>query len=176
MCAVTTCGKPVYRRIWCNGHYDRWKKHGDVQAHIPLRARLDRRLQILAKIRPDPETGHWHWTGHINKTNGYGYVNIARKPTGAHRAVYELLVGPIPPGHEPDHVCRVRDCVNVYDPTHVEVVTQTENKRRARAATPPAEMCRNGLHPHVPGVRTCRECKNAGERAAYHRAKDNRAS
>jgi hypothetical protein len=47
-----------------------------------------------------------------------------------HRAVYERYVGPIPPGLEIDHLCRVRNCVN---PAHLEAVTRGENVRRQMA-------------------------------------------
>jgi 5-methylcytosine-specific restriction endonuclease McrA len=37
-CCVTDCDRPVrYKNTgWCNPHYVRWQRHGDVQAHIPL--------------------------------------------------------------------------------------------------------------------------------------------
>lgn len=28
-CAIVDCGKPLYCRGWCSGHYQRWNKHGD---------------------------------------------------------------------------------------------------------------------------------------------------
>lgn len=180
-CLVATCNKKSERRGWCSAHYARWKKHGDVRAAAPLRARGDVRAQLLSKITPEPGTGHWVWTGHVNKQTGYGMVNLGGRPTGAHRAVYEYLVGPIAEGSEPDHVCRVRRCVNVYDPEHIEVVTHAENQRRACEANR-RDACDRG-HAFTPentyhrpgGGRTCRACKNAGGRAAYHRAKETAA-
>ena len=29
ICAIDGCDKPVVRRVWCNAHYMRWKRHGD---------------------------------------------------------------------------------------------------------------------------------------------------
>lgn len=132
-CSVPTCEKPTSRRGWCSAHYCRWRKGGDVRADVPLRARFDRRRQLFSKISKDAETGHWYWTGHINAVTKYGMVSIDRKPTTAHRAVHEFLYGPIPKGYEPDHVCRVRHCVNP-DPAHTEVVTHAENCRRGWAS------------------------------------------
>lgn len=34
------CGRPVVARTWCIAHYERWKKCGDVQPHIPFRERI----------------------------------------------------------------------------------------------------------------------------------------
>src|SRR4051812_41628217 len=60
----------------------------------------------------------WEWTAF--KLRGYGQFSpwkglLCR----AHRYAYELLVGPIPEGHELDHLCRNRGCVN---PAHLEPV------------------------------------------------------
>lgn len=75
----------------------------------------------------------WLWQGKVFPT-GYGYVERS-KSLGvshyAHRAMYELLVGPIPDGLHIDHLCGVRQCVN---PAHLEPVTQAENNRRAADA------------------------------------------
>jgi hypothetical protein len=88
---------------------------------------------IAAKIASDPVTGCWRWLGYVGK-QGYGQVAIRRRTMYVHRAVYELLVGPIPHGWTIDHVqergCRYRDCVN---PDHMEPVTISENARRGQA-------------------------------------------
>lgn len=66
--------------------------------------------------------GCWEWTGTRNDS-GYGVVRKQR----AHRAVYELMVGPIPDRLTLDHLCRNRACVR---PDHLEPVTREENVRR----------------------------------------------
>jgi hypothetical protein len=86
---------------------------------------LDDDLAIIQNVRKD-KTGCWLWQKHITPT-GYGEWWQERGTRLAHRRVYELVFGPIAPGFEMDHLCRVRACVN---PLHLEVVTRHENARR----------------------------------------------
>lgn len=82
--------------------------------------------RVFAKV--DASGDCWEWTRATNK--GYGVIGRGGRDVGlmqAHRAVYELLVGPIPPGMQYDHLCRNPGCVN---PDHGEIVTAAENKRR----------------------------------------------
>ncbi len=60
---------------------------------------------------------------------GYGRCQWRRKTWKTHRLVFTWLVGPIPPEMQLDHLCRNRRCCN---PTHLELVTGTENTRRGR--------------------------------------------
>jgi HNH endonuclease len=74
------------------------------------------------RVSPCPETGCWLWVG-ATDSHGYGSIN----GFGAHRKFYQEIVGPIPPGLELDHLCRVRCCVN---PAHLEPVTKIVNNHR----------------------------------------------
>jgi hypothetical protein len=38
-CSVESCQRPGVTRGWCQGHYLRWYRTGDVQADRPLAAR-----------------------------------------------------------------------------------------------------------------------------------------
>lgn len=69
--------------------------------------------------------GCWNWTAARTKL-GYGKISPRLL---AHRAIYELSVGPISDGLELDHLCRNPSCVN---PDHLEPVTHAENLRRGR--------------------------------------------
>ena len=110
--------------------------------------------------------GCWLWIGSVNE-NGYGTVGRWRGPQRrAHRAFYELLVGPIPDGLDLDHLCRVRRCVN---PAHLEPVTRSENLRRSVRSM--RLVCKKG-HPLTPentrvksdGRRRCRTCQREADR------------
>ena len=130
-----------------------------------------------------PELGPCHvWTGFLH--DGYGRFWFDGRNWPAHRWLLEQSTGPLPEGHEPDHLCRNRACVRL---SHLEVVTQAENVRRAgpfrrgravgNAALEAAKThCPQG-HPYDDentrvknGRRHCRACG----RARYHERKASR--
>ncbi len=103
------------------------------------------------------------WAGYIT-TRGYGGLTINGKTTLAHRAVYENVIGPIPPGLVIDHLCRNRSCVN---PEHMEPATNKENVLRGAGIT--ADNARkvacvrdhkytDGSYRMYRGGRICRAC------------------
>ncbi len=82
--------------------------------------------------------GCWLWQRTINH-RGYGLAWSGTKIVSAHRFIYELMRGPIAPGMQIDHLCRVRHCVN---PSHLEAVTGTMNQRRGNNAKLSIEKAR----------------------------------
>lgn len=81
-------------------------------------------------VFPD-DSDCWLWDG-AHTPAGYAHMNLGGGRYGhVDRALYEILLGPIPEGLELDHLCRNRGCVS---PWHVEPVTHTENVRRGAAA------------------------------------------
>ena len=171
-----------------------WYRH-----RWPVRTVAERFWEKVNKDGPIPDYAPqlgpcWLWTAH---RNCYGYGQFFPHAEGvrqamAHRWAYEASVGPIPPGLDLDHLCRVPSCVN---PAHLEPVTRRENLRRGvqgkgadrlRAKT----HCPAG-HPydaentwHNRGHRYCRECRRQKARvwkaahrehvAAYAHARRNR--
>lgn len=130
----------------------------------PLAVRLSRSIDYRG---PD---SCWIWHG-SRLPDGYGQIRINGRTRGAHRVVYELLVGPIPDGLTLDHLCRTHACVN---PRHLEPVTMRENTLRgvgpsARNAT--ATHCHRGhefteANTHTwNGHRSCRACRGLNYRA-----------
>ena len=116
--------------------------------------------------------GCWLWTGALN-TDGYGVVWIDEKSRAgrAHRVVYELLVGPIPPHTGLDHLCRNRACVR---PDHLEPVSTRVNVLRGvgiTAVNSSKTACVNGhpftlenTYPQRGSDRACRTCRAAAQR------------
>lgn len=79
------------------------------------------------------ETPCWIST---RQPDSWGYVvkRFGEYACRAHRLYHEIYKGPIPAGHQVDHLCRVKVCLN---PDHLEAVPGAENNRRAhRKLTP----------------------------------------
>ena len=104
------------------------------------------------------------WTG-IICPDGYGRLNDKNR-TLVHRVAW-LMAHPgesITHGWEIDHLCRVRAC---YEPTHLEAVVKSENRRRAALVI---THCVHG-HEFTPqntvirknGSRYCRACGNRAQ-------------
>ena len=115
-----------------------------------------------------PELGPcWLWTGAL-RSGKYGHFGVNGKSVCAYRFSYELKHGPIPRGHQMDHLCVNPPCVN---PDHVEPVTQRTNLLRSRgfvAQKAKQTHCRRGheyneanTHRRANGTRQCRACWNA---------------
>ncbi len=128
-------------------------------------------------IRPDLGPC-WIWTANC-ANHGYGSFRLDGQTYSAPVLAHQLLVGPIPSGHEPDHLCRVRACVRVIlgdqpGGAHIEVVTKAENI--LRGTSPPAinaakTHCIYGhplvgdnlyVHPKT-GYRSCVLCRSAAD-------------
>ena len=135
--------------------------------------------RLMSRVYID-SAGCWLWTGRIH-CDGYGKWKAKDREMLAHRAMYELLRGEIPPGTEIDHLCRVRRCVNPY---HMEAVHHSVNVNRGRAGERQVAKthCPKG-HPYSGdnliltgtkggkrlGYRLCRTCIKAANDAAYAR-------
>jgi HNH endonuclease len=101
--------------------------------------------RIEKKIERIPESGCWIWMACLFAT-GYGAMNFRGKAVKAHRHIYEVTVGPIPPGMDLCHHCDVRECVN---PDHMFVGTRQDNMDDAKAkgrklGSPKKAICPRG--------------------------------
>lgn len=136
--------------------------------------------KIMSLVEPVTESGCWIYLGNINDC-GYGRIWVKGKEYRVHRITYEHFRGPIPSGLVPDHLCRVRCCIN---PWHIEIVTHKVNILRGESPSAihaKKTNCPKG-HPYTPentiswnkgrGMgRNCRICVNLRQRIRYHALK-----
>ena len=89
-------------------------------------------LRLVANIHePENEQACWLWKGVTDK-HGYGRISTWVPGKGSRKQLVHVVMlaelgVEVPPGHERDHTCNVRHCIN---PDHLEVVTKQENIRR----------------------------------------------
>jgi HNH endonuclease len=95
--------------------------------------------QLRSKCKEDRITGCWIYTLSANNS---GYANTRRfgvslggesEMIQGSRLAWSAVHGTIPEGHEVDHLCRNKLCLN---PFHLEAVTPTVNRQRNRIAEP----------------------------------------
>jgi hypothetical protein len=172
ICSIAGCGRPHRGRGWCEKHYRNWYDNRDrLRVRFPWPERV--------WVRVDFQGDCWEWTGGTSTsgTNArrYGKVWRDQKNVGAHVAVFELLVGPVPSGYHLDHRCRNTLCVN---PDHLEAVTVAVNAKRGIAGrSPKSHLNRTDVFPCGHAKTTeyayfrpngiaghCRPCRNAKRR------------
>lgn len=148
--------------------------------------RTDSMERFMDKVLPEPMTGCWLWAGAVS-WNGYGKFSERVGPGRndfvtaiAHRWIMEQEYGPIPPGLQVDHICRVRCCVN---PRHLRMVSARENLLALGSLSPTKRLadrthCKNG-HEFIPantrminGVRVCKTCDRERSLRYYYERKE----
>jgi hypothetical protein len=113
-------------------------------------------------VERDPIFGCELATGRRDR-DGYAFHGTTR----AHIAAWVKANGPVPPGLELDHLCRVRHCCAVH---HLEPITRSEQERRkswryrSRMKQCPRghDLATNGIVTPE-GGRVCRACNRAAE-------------
>lgn len=94
--------------------------------------------RIASRCRRD-ERGCLLWQ--LSTKNGYGQTFVDGQTLYTHRLIYELIVGPIPPGLQVLHSCDTPPC-NEW--THLFAGTQRDNSldmwRKGRGVRPPVHV------------------------------------
>lgn len=182
-CSIDGCEFQPKRKGMCLRHYWSSWKHGDPLYVDNLPTREEKIWARVNKNGPvpdfSPELGPcWIWTGNIEE-QGYGvYPSGSGSTVKAYRLIYEMIEGEIPKGLQPDHLCRVRACVN---PDHLEPVTKKENVLRGFGPTAINARKTHCIHGHefskentlvLPnGNRQCRMCSRERNRLYHIRKK-----
>lgn len=110
--------------------------------------------------------------------NGYSRVRVGGRQLSSHAVMYESEIGPIPADREPDHLCRIRNCVR---PAHMELVDHRTNTLRGSGPTATNARKTHCVHgheftesntiAHANGKRNCRACRRDIDRRYLQRRK-----
>jgi hypothetical protein len=129
-CAFNGCERNAVSKGYCDKHYRRLLKRGDVNDHGSRKVDYGNAVDRFHQKYQIDESGCWLWTGGTRPNNkGVAYPRHwtdDRKSIGAHRFSFELVNGEIPKGMYVCHKCDTPLCVN---PDHLFVGTHHDNMR-----------------------------------------------
>ena len=143
----------------------------------PGRAPIDIAIRLMDRFELSTD-GCWNWTGKLDE-DGYGHLQAYPKKDHinktAHRASYELFVGPVAPGLQLHHKCENPCCIN---PSHLEPLTPLAHVAKSPNTLTFVNMekthCIHGhplsganLYFSNSGKRSCRECRRINGARRY---------
>jgi len=119
--------------------------------------------------------GCWEWL-RCKHASGHGHIEDFGTTVPAHRAVYEMLIAPIPQGYHLHHICENPGCVR---PSHLVPVLPSDHAVNLTPGTfsyinKRVTVCAHG-HPfdeantiiEKDGHRACRACRKEANRIWY---------
>ncbi len=110
-CSIEGCEREHAARGFCLRCYKDRRASGELEL---VQEQLPWPKNLLQRMEPQPD-GCIHFTGLIDNY-GYGRIEYAGG-VKAHRAAYELFIGPIPDGMTLDHECHNRSGCTITDRT-----------------------------------------------------------
>lgn len=132
--------------------------------------------QFWSHIRPGASC--WLWRGPVWGSNGYGRMTFNGRRQKAHRIIYQMLGGIIPPGYHVLHRCDQPRCVNpehLFLGTHADNMADLVSKGRARNWCTGVAQCKRG-HVFTPDNtrldgrgRQCRACDRIRRRRRHNK-------
>lgn len=123
LCSIPNCGKPRIGRGWCEGHYRRWRKHGDPHAGMTSPGAPRRFIEETALPFRGDDCLTWPFARYYN---GYGVVRVGGHNHVASRYICTLVHGDAPQGFEAAHSCGNGNlgCIN---PRHLSWKSPIDN-------------------------------------------------
>ena len=127
-CLFDECERNAEAKGYCDKHYRRLLKRGDVNDHGSRKVADGNAIERFHQKYEIDESGCWLWTGGTRpNSRGIPYPRHwtdDQKSIGAHRFSFELTLGAIPKGMYVCHKCDTPLCVN---PDHLFVGTHNDN-------------------------------------------------
>lgn len=111
------------RQVWCSMSAPTLDK---CAKKTPYSRNQSWEERLWTKIRIGAPEECWPWMGHLSGSGRqkHGAMSVHGTTKSAHRLVYTVVKGPIPPGLVIRHACDNPLCCN---PSHLDVGTQREN-------------------------------------------------
>lgn len=121
-CSIDGCGrKIVAKRLKLCGTHNLRRRKG-IPMDAPIR-KMTKSAEESFAVRTRWNGDCLEWTGAVHDF-GYGIIWDRKRVVRAHRWMYERTYGPIPEGHEIDHMCSNRLCVNIE---HLRLASHKQN-------------------------------------------------
>lgn len=189
-CSVDDCDTVASTKGLCRHHYYRTLQGQPLtggrrpQPRAPWQVRIWRFIEFGGPVRPGVDSSCWQWISSISSRTGYASIGIGAAAKGGpktrtgHRAMWQLVNGPIPDGPWLDHRCRNRACVN---PHHLRLVTPMANtvhnsgsdaaylSRQTHCKRGHEFTVENTYYDRGKPYRQCRECRRIRDRQRVRR-------